>query len=511
MATKLTQGKLAKLKGLIYPHTLDIRAFTLCLIPVHLQHLLLAEDQANSVDLSGCMFRMHRAVGGSWTEYLKTDKELFHLAEAHATAAGPPSIRTCPFCRVSQGTPRHFVMECSETKEYAEDICDAVEVVLSSLGCTQVLIDAANKHFHGAIITPSYLPSDQCASRWPIHSAWHWLVQIPAKEAVLNALPAPDSDTSEPESPMDLAYRCVLPSPIGYAIHKIEVPRVSEPTIEDVATLLDAPCLSKEAEDRIALWRKQRPAIMVVTALALGLRRLRAEVRRRVDAWKILAASAASAPQAIHLPSTGPDVQPLREVSPTPCGRNSFSPAFATWATSTGASSIRTLRWAIPSRDSAIERTRRAAKCATLASAAKIAEPLTSLGVPFTSPYGPSWGPSFTEWKSARRLFHVPCDCVLTDVYTTTSAFSRCFRSHCYSMQNEPPVQAMCKSCGRNSDTVCAACHNGFHNMAQCGLASGVNKEYFPDPTEQFPVCPDCMWNWVQFLSTCPTKISPLH
>ena len=210
MATKLTQGKLAKLKGLIYPHTLDIRAFTLCLIPVHLQHLLLAEDQASSVDLSGCMFRMHRAVGGSWTEYLKTDKELFHLAEAHATAVGLPSIRTCPFCRVSQSAPRHFVMKCFETNEYAKDICDAVEVELSSLGCTQVLIDAAKKHFHGAIIPPSYLPSEQCASRWPILSAWHWLVRIPAKEAVLNALPVSDSDTSEPESPMELAYRCVV-------------------------------------------------------------------------------------------------------------------------------------------------------------------------------------------------------------------------------------------------------------------------------------------------------------
>ena len=142
---------------------------------------------------------------------------------------------------------------------------------------------------------------------------------------------------------MDLAYRCVLPSPIGYAIHKIEVHRVSEPTIEDVATLLDAPRMAKEAEARIALWRKQRPAVMVVTALALGLRRLRAEVRRRVDAWKISAASAASAPQAIHLPSTGPDAQPLREKSPTPCRRNSFFSAFATWATSTGASFIRTL------------------------------------------------------------------------------------------------------------------------------------------------------------------------
>ena len=41
MATKRTQGKLATLKGSIYPHTLDIRAFTSCPVPPHLENLLL--------------------------------------------------------------------------------------------------------------------------------------------------------------------------------------------------------------------------------------------------------------------------------------------------------------------------------------------------------------------------------------------------------------------------------------------------------------------------------------
>ena len=230
------------------------------------------------------MFRMHRAVGGSWTEYLKTDKVLLHLADAHSTAAGLPSIRTCPFCRASHGTPRHFVMECFETKDYAEEICDAVERELASLQCTQALIDAANKYGAGISIPLSYLPSEQCVSRWPILSAWRWLVRIPAKEAALCVLPSPDPDAPELETAMDLAYRCVLPSPIGYAIHKMEVPRVSEPTVEDVATLVDVRRLSMEDEDRVTMWQKQRPVITVVTALALGLRRLRAEVRRRVDA-----------------------------------------------------------------------------------------------------------------------------------------------------------------------------------------------------------------------------------
>ena len=238
MSTKLTQGKLAKFKGLLYPHTLDIRAFSSCSIPPHLYHLLLSEDKVDTVDLSGCMFRMHRAVGGSWTEYLKTDKVLLHLADAHSTAAGLPSIRTCPFCRANHGTPRRYVMECPETKDYAEEICDAVERELSSLQCTQTLIDAANKYV-ASISTPlSHLPSEQCVSKWPILSAWRWLVRIPAKEAALSS-PLPGSDAPEPETAMDLAYRCVLPSSIGYAILKMEVPLVSEPTVEDVATRLD--------------------------------------------------------------------------------------------------------------------------------------------------------------------------------------------------------------------------------------------------------------------------------
>ena len=403
-------------------------------------------------------------------------------------------------------------MECVETDKYAGDICVAVELELASLGCTQDLISAAEKHFAGTTCPPSHLPSSYCTGKLPILSAWRWLVRIPAKEALLNARCSPHSpDTSEPEGPMDLAYRCVLPSPLGYAIHKIDIPPEGEPTIEDDATLLDMHRLSKEAEDRLALWRAQRLAIMVVTALALGLRRLRAEVRRRVDAWKILAASAASAPQTPLFLPTPPVPQSQLEDHQTPRRRCSFHPAFREWATSSGVSFIRTLRWSIPPLDTVIERTRTTARCATHASAAKITEALINLGVPFATAYGPSWGPGFPEWNAARQLFHVPCNCEFPDEHPVTSVFARCRHCHGYSIHCEAPAQAPCKACGRSSDTVCAACHNGFHNMAQCGLRSGVNKEYFPAPTELFPVCPDCLWQWAQFLSTSPTQTSPLH
>ena len=130
---------------------------------------------------------------------------------------------------------------------------------------------------------------------------------------------------------------------------------MSEPSVDDVATLLDLRRLCKEDEDRVAMWQKQRPVIMVVTALALGLRRLRADVRRRFDAWKILACSGGASAQSPMSPPTAREVLFIRDVSPTPGRRISFHSAFTRWATTNGEQFIRSLRWAIPFRDSAIE------------------------------------------------------------------------------------------------------------------------------------------------------------
>ena len=152
--------------------------------------------------------------------------------------------------------------------------------------------------------TPPDPPSELSMLKLQILSAWHWLVRIQAKEAALNAAVSSGASMSDLEGPFDLAYRCVLPAPLGYAIHKVEAPPVPEPVIEEVATLLDASRVTKESEDTTALWKSQRPAIVVVTTLALGLRKLCAEVRRRVDAWKTLAGSSTPLIHGSQLPST---------------------------------------------------------------------------------------------------------------------------------------------------------------------------------------------------------------
>ena len=74
LKTKITQGNLAIMKYFIYCRTLD-KAFTSCVVPPHFERFLIAEDSADSTDLSCILFRMQRAIGGAWAEYLHIGDE----------------------------------------------------------------------------------------------------------------------------------------------------------------------------------------------------------------------------------------------------------------------------------------------------------------------------------------------------------------------------------------------------------------------------------------------------
>ena len=77
---KNVQGRVAKLKETLYKHTLNIKAFISCSIPPHLEHFLLAEDNAQATDLSGIVFRMQRAIGGLLIEHMRTDEGFHQIA-----------------------------------------------------------------------------------------------------------------------------------------------------------------------------------------------------------------------------------------------------------------------------------------------------------------------------------------------------------------------------------------------------------------------------------------------
>ena len=127
--------------------------------------------------------------------------------------------------------------------------------------------------------------------------------------------------------------------------------------------------------------------------------------------------------------------QSQRDEPHTPRRRSSFHTAFSRWATSTGAALVKSLKWAIPSVDSANERTRHTAPCALNIPGPKLTEALINHGVPFAAAYGPSWGPGHPEWESARKLFHVPCNCVPDVGQPVAIGFSRCSTFHGFSIQ----------------------------------------------------------------------------
>ena len=220
MALRRTQGYLAKLKGTLYPHSLDIRIYTSCPIPLQFDGLRLPSDNADMVDLSNIIFRMQRAVGGAWTEYIKSDPMLRQLATSYHVSHRLPSVRTCPFCRFHHGTPRHYVMECLETVTYTDEICDSVEAILSNFGPSSDLIDAATQYYDKLSSPFFFDPPASSIMRWPILSAWRWIVRNPAREDVLRTAPDGQPDPIQ-ESAFDLAYRAVIPAALGYAIHKV--------------------------------------------------------------------------------------------------------------------------------------------------------------------------------------------------------------------------------------------------------------------------------------------------
>ena len=87
----------------------------------------------------------------------------------------------------------------------------------------------------------------------------------------------------------------------------------------------------------------------VIITLALGLRKLRAELRRPVEAWKDLTFLA-------HIDTDGTQVANIdqyEETSITPSAsqsqsRSTFHVRFSRWACNNGKEIIRKLRWKIP-------------------------------------------------------------------------------------------------------------------------------------------------------------------
>ena len=139
------QGKLAMQAEEAFSPALDMRFFVRAEVPSRFARWLLPEDaDRNTIDLSRMLYRCHRAIGGSWTEQLKTDVSLARLAQAWAHTHRQSSPRLCPLCVQEAGTPRHAIMTCEALRPLSDKLRSDMELLLVSVAGREHLIQAAD-------------------------------------------------------------------------------------------------------------------------------------------------------------------------------------------------------------------------------------------------------------------------------------------------------------------------------------------------------------------------------
>ena len=75
-------------------------------------------DNAQATDLSGIVFRTQKAIGGLLIEHMPTDEASTKSQLIEHLGLSFKSKRICKLCEDGIGTPRHYVMACTETQQY---------------------------------------------------------------------------------------------------------------------------------------------------------------------------------------------------------------------------------------------------------------------------------------------------------------------------------------------------------------------------------------------------------
>ncbi|CAE7257788.1 unnamed protein product, partial [Symbiodinium necroappetens] len=270
-ASKPVQGLIAHVGQELFKPCLNPELYRHCHIPAPWKRWALAQDD-KYVDLAPMFFRCTRSIGGSWTERLHSDADLQTLAQRWILYRGLDSVRTCPLCGRGPCTPRHVFMSCEHMRPLVDALRDSVETALTASQPSDSLIAAAaGWRSRSANLLPG-VPSPEDAARWPVLSAWRWMVAIPEREAFLTEEPRGSSrDSSRRAKGHDLAYRGVIPLALGKALcslhHSEDADHLLPP---DTFATLRQPGL---AADEVAASRSRasriQPALMVNSLLTL--------------------------------------------------------------------------------------------------------------------------------------------------------------------------------------------------------------------------------------------------
>ena len=479
------QGKLSRVSADIFLPALDPALYTSCSFEAPWSSWML-DEESSPVDLSAIAFRCHRAIGGSWTDRLHSHPDELAIATSWAEAHHS-SARTCPLCSGGPGTARHVVMSCAAMAPLVNQLRDSLERVLSSRHDPEALLRAAGAW--RSTLPQVALPSTEAANRWPLLSAWRWLVPLPARESILSLdVQGSSSASTQLETGSELAYRGVLPRHLGAALCKLSGEELGdrwECEVEMFATLAQPAAVLLELRKLGRAVEGFQPAVAFSSCLLLGLRRVRAEFQRRVSAWLRVAAAS--------LPAAPPE--------PAVIDAPRSADALLAWFLSPpGCCFVRELRWALLDSSAAVARLRQFAPVGQ-----RRHGPLLSLlvceGVAVKHQQLPHWGLDRPSWGELQQELARPCVC--PGAGRVRSAVS-CWACGGADLPQHPGSPLPCPWCKSSAGSPCASCHTVVHQRGRCKWNCGAHAAYFASSPGAVLLCPDCCWSWIGQMQANP-------
>ena len=341
-------------------------------------------------------------------------------------------------------------------------------------------------------------------ARWPLLSAWRWLVPTLDREVILSADTGGHSAAAVcAEGECDLAHRGVLPAALGRAILQAArgtpVPDDALPdAAEGFAHLLSSAQLAAEQARHRSLADRLRPAIDFTAVLLCGLRAARWQYSARTG----LVASCVRSMQACSAPQPEPAMAGIRLGVPSPLAR------YQAWSTSPGGVvTLRALRWLAPTSAIMCSRLSSELGCRlserTLQQIVRLAQ---ASGVPVRTGMSLEWGYAVT-WPFALEILHTQCACpALPGPLPALDLCSTCGRAR---LAPAPPEPLPCSWCHGLGDAVCRGCNHYIHFRPHCRWNCGAHAAYLPSAAHVVQLCPDCAFSWLSAVAASPLR--PVH
>ena len=509
---RAVQGKIASCHTQLYAPTMDLRLFTACKVHTRWACLRLPSDRSDVVDLSRILYRSIRAVGGGWTEWQHSDGSLAEYANQWQADTSVASARVCPLCTQSPGTPRHVIMGCSNMVAVQAEVKTIVEQELSRWGAQQLIYGGgawvSEQISRGSRIVA---PTSAQQQEWPILSSWGWLISTPNHEQWL----CPDIQHSAPgiarETAADLAYRGVMPAALGRLLVDLGTDSPASNVVQEAAlgeerqgTMLDQRTVAAESLRRQKTMAVVQAPTSVITALLLGIRKLRYVYAERINAWKQLRAcstpQAGSSNDAIATQTEQVTGGPHRITS------NTWQHRLSVWTSSAAGQNIaRQLRWQLLRPDALVARISQHVRCERVNRSTLLSH-LGRIGVPHLSATGPTWGSNMALWQSVNAALGRRCMCPRVAINSWLCLLCNGVSTPLSDRASAQNV-GICQWCQQPAQSRCVLCKRGIHYTGECPRwLRGAHAAYRPDPLSTGPSCPDCRWHVCHTLSDSPRR-----